>query len=163
MIKENRQQWFLNNIAGEPHLIIDNVHQYHVCQHPSCKHTREYERILKKQGIHETSRKLMKRESYRLYDRKYPFDSTAKAIPLENIEDIIGTENMYMDEIVGDQAVAEFRETLTPGQQVIMDLLHQGYAPKDIAALQGKKDSGGIRWQKHAIKQRMELFYNGQN
>lgn len=144
----------------EQHLFIDEIHQYHVCQHTSCRGNRAFEKLVRDKGAYYVAQRIMRREAYRKYDSKYPFDSTAKAIPLDEVQDTLGQESNFLRDIIADEMVYEFMETLSPLQQYILQKLLDGYAPKDIAQMRGKdpSKSEAERWHKNNIKNRLSQW-----
>lgn len=110
-------------------------------------------------GADYLAKKIMKREQYRLFDRKFPYDSTAKAIPLEDVQDMLGDENTFLEEVIANEAIEAFLAVLTPKQRAVAELLLQGHKPATIAEQWGLKDSNSVRWHKHSVKQRAAVFF----
>lgn len=145
---------------GEKHLFIDEIHQYHVCQHESCKLNRDFDRLLKKYGGYELNRKISRRELYRLYDRRWPYDSTTKAIDLEEVKDTLGESDGSFDQLVASEAVEAFKTLLTPRQLEVLEHSLTGLKPREIAELHGDIESGKWRWHKHIVKKKAQEWFD---
>lgn len=112
-------------------------------------------------GAHAVAKRINRREQYRLYDRKYPYDSTTKATSLESVQDTMGVESDYESMMVADELVAAFKSSLTPLQRWMLGLFEQGYHPRDVAVMRGKSQSKSEseRWHKNSIKKKLIAFY----
>lgn len=118
-----------------------------------------WEDLLKKLGAYELERRMSRLESYRTYNRRWPFDSRTTAINLDLVSETVSSDTPSLEEqIIMDQARESYLGTLTDKQVEIAHKLEQGYKPRDIAAQEGLPNSGSTRWQKHAIKQRIQEY-----
>lgn len=146
--------------------ILYGTHMHWIDMPPCkiCQRENEvWDRTLANMGSHNLAVRITKRESYRLYDRKWPFDMTSKAVPLESVQDTLGYEDEVLAMIEGDEARESFLTRLTPYQRELAEKFEQGYRPRDIAEMKGKENSGSIRWQKHNIKQKAQEYWGEQD
>lgn len=126
----------------------------HICEGAEKRRNLWY-LILSRLGSEELDRRIQKREQARLYNRKYPFDSTTTKVSEEVLEWQADNKPSPDELVMMGQARDDYLAKLTPSQQDIALLLEQGYKPKEIAAMRGDKNSGAVRWQKHNIKERL--------
>lgn len=114
-----------------------------------------FAQLVKEKGSYWLARKIMRMESYRKYDRKYPYDSTTKAKPIDELYDVADGSPDPLEMVLMQEAQEEYLAQLTPAQQEAAKLYVQGYKPRDIAQMQGRNNSGAERWQKHNMKERL--------
>lgn len=120
------------------------------------QYRRAFEKILKRDGAYETERRIHRRKLWREYDSRYPYDSTTKAKDIEFAYDLSDDQPAPLDKIIAQESRDAYMALLTPMQRDVAIELEKGLKPRDIAALQGKDDSGSIRWLKNAAKKRLQ-------
>lgn len=114
-------------------------------------------RMLKKYGAIELERMMAKRIPYKHYYRRWPFDGKVMPADIEKVQDFLPSVGPSPEEtMVMEQAAKEYMDRLTPKEQGVAQKLVEGYKPRDIARMEGKKNSGSIRWLKHNIKTKFE-------
>jgi DNA-binding CsgD family transcriptional regulator len=134
-----------------------------VLQHmPACPicaaESEAFGELVHKHGSHNLAVRISKREAFRIYDRKYPFDMASKAVSLDAIEESLGYEPEQDEEIDATARISAFVDTLTPRQRFVFERAAEGYRPKDTAALLGKPESTAVRWHLHMVRKRLALF-----
>lgn len=145
-------------MSNSRHKFKDHKHLFNICPHKTCAMSRKWLFILERDGSYETERRIQRRPLWRAYDSRWPYDSGTKAGDLDAAFDLSDGSPDPLERIIMDEGRAEYLSRLTPSQEDIAKLLEQGHKPRDIAKLYGREDSGSIRWQKHAIRQRFEDY-----
>lgn len=132
----------------------------HVCS--VAERTREsFMRLLNRLGDTELERKMRKRELYRNYYRRYPYDGKKPVIDIEELAPYLAGEAPSMQEtMVMRQTTDEYLSRLTDLQRDVVEMTDEGYKPREIAEQQGRDNSGSIRWHKNAAKKKLIELYD---
>lgn len=121
-----------------------------------------------KYGPIKLAQMVNKLPSYRKYMQRWPFDGAEAPFSLDFLLPHAGEQDstttaveMVEDtgpslevEYTSDEFNAGFKATLTKRQLRILELVEQGYKPKDIYQQLGYKNTGGVRYIKWAIRQK---------
>lgn len=132
----------------------------------------EFYRLYAKYGPSGLAAKIFRLKSYKKYIQRYPFDGAEAALSLDfelpnNVgepSDVAVVDTLPDDKpLLVEQAISsdfdsEFKLTLTKRQLRVLELLEQGYRPKDIYKRLGYKNTGGVRYIKWAIRQKYFKF-----
>lgn len=111
--------------------------------------------LLQAVGSYELERRIKKLKTYKLYDRKYPYDVATKAMSIEFAYDLSTNEPDPLSVLIDQEAFQERMERLTDTQKKHAELYMEGYKPRDIAAMEGRETSNAVRWQRHNMKERL--------
>jgi len=117
-----------------------------------------WDALLKRIGAYALADKIRRRELYRLFDRKYPYDSTGKAVSVDVLEYLPDQSPDPLEQLIMRESTEAYLRQLTPAQQVDVKLYMDGYKPRDLAKSRGKDKSNAERWQKHNAKERIARY-----
>lgn len=118
--------------------------------------------LIAKHGAVILEERMRKLDSYRTYYRRWPFDGKKVPLDLELVQDFLEDKKPRPDEqMIMDQARDEWLEGLTEKQLEVVLETERGNKPRDIAKIQGKDDSGSIRYLLHSARKKMEAKDDG--
>lgn len=122
----------------------------------------KWERIGEKYTTYELATKITKTKAYKAYRQARPFDDFEKPASLDAMLDagvtLADDSPTLEDAYASREELEEFRQTLTSKQLDVLDKLGAGYGSKEIAEERGYKSTGGVRYHKHAIRNKYRGF-----
>lgn len=129
---------------------------------PSNEENELWDNMIAKYGVYEIGRRMARRKTYRDYVSHWPYDHTESVVSLDVLHeagfDPPTVEDIAMEYMVDDMT-EEFLDTLTAKQHEIIVRLMDGWRPKEMFTDFGHKHTGGIRYHKYLIRQKLRKRY----
>lgn len=123
-----------------------------------------FEAIVRRDGAYVVEERMHKLDSYRKFNRKYPYDAKKKLVDLEKVADFLPDLGPSQEEqMIMSQAAGEYLAKLTPKQRRVVELRDEGYKPQEMAHMEGREESGRERWHLHTAKQKLIDYLKGDN
>ena len=111
----------------------------------------KWDRMYKKYGPINMSKKMMKTPSYRAYINKWPFDFRYTIGDIDDIDTVSNSPSLE-DEMNSKLDLETFENKLTDRQMDVWQGLKDGLNSSEIEQAYNFNTNGAVRWQKHQIK-----------